>query len=803
MRRGALVVGMLAFVVCLLIVGGRTSHAAQKYVGVHYLAWYDSDYEWYKVWDPNAFKINFESDLLPGATTGTAFGTAPRSTAHGSMTGWGDSKWADSFTGGESATGTFTTVNYTLKGSSFSFKAAGYDGASGTNNQNYYYLKRTSDNAVLFSAKPPQSDAFTTIAWNTSAYVNTQVYFQVVDGNGGSSYAWLAVDDVLHDVTAPTVQPAIGFYTSNYATGAAHAATLKAMGVDFAMIDETNNTIWGPGHPQTQYQTDTIYNNTKAIVNGMASVSGGPKAALLLSITTWDGPTTQVQRLTTKNYATGTPYMYYPWIPSNAGDLFLQKVGMVYNDMANDPSKYFYYEGKPLLFLYVAQPATVYDENGVDQTPNGKLPDTWNPVVPNTGGQTIRGLFNIRWVGAIMAGSGNPKYVASTGDTTKAINGHWSWEDGMPQTWAARANPIGDTPEAITDSPFARSPLAGRNGGATFRSMWDRTFDVDPIFAIIHTWNEFSGSGDEPSAEYSQSIEPTANYFTDTYKTAAQNYIAHFKSFRMDYALYDTTSTARRMFLRNRTGDFGSYTFNFGFQSDYAIDLGTSSVEAFAGDFNGDGKSDFGLRNISTGVVSIRYSPYFSQTGIGSIPGEKNATYEAGSRYKMFVGDFNNDGKADIGYYDSVGGGGGPGFIIRYNDGSSNFTTAYTWAWTLSGSYQYGSADINGDGRSDIVYRDPATGTINFALAKTDGLQSKPSSTYSYGWAAGTQYQLFLGNADGNAYHDVGLRDASIGRLYMLQNANTQTGSTWNFTNQQTFDWAAGSQYLPISGDFR
>lgn len=41
--------------------------------------------------------------------------------------------------------------------------------------------------------------------------------------------------------------------------------------------------------------------------------------AFMFAITTWDSNVTRVQRLITHDYASGTPYMYYPWIPSNAG----------------------------------------------------------------------------------------------------------------------------------------------------------------------------------------------------------------------------------------------------------------------------------------------------------------------------------------------------------------------------------------------------------------------------------------------------------------------------------------------------
>ncbi|HEY0827820.1 MAG TPA: VCBS repeat-containing protein, partial [Bacilli bacterium] len=626
----------------------------------------------------------------------------------------------------------------------------------------------------------------TWITWDTSSYSGTSVYFEAVDNHTGSGYAWLAVDG--QDPIIPT----IGRYNSTQAVGQSHGQTFKNMGIDFAFVDNTNNTIWGSGNASNP--TDYIWDNTKATADGFAQVIGGPKVAALLSITSWDGPSTQVQRLF-KNYAVA-----YPWIPTNAGDLFLQKVGMVYNELGYNSAKYFYYEGKPLLGLYVAPAATVYDENDVDQTATtGKLPDSWNPVIPNTGGQTIRQLFTIRWVGAFINGSGNPKYVASTGDTLKAFRGHWSWEDGTPQSWASRANSWGDTPEAVTVSPYARNPIQGRNNGITFRDMWYRAFDVDPLISVIHTWNEFASSGDEFSIENSQSIEPTTLYYKDTYKNLAQNYITHFKKSRMDIGLYD--SFGRQIYFKNRKNDYSGYTFEFGHETSYSMDRG-SGVESLSGDFDGNGRTDIALRNIADGTIAIRYSPFFTVESSGGQPGEKVVTLESGSRYKAFVGDFNGDGKADIGFYDSVGGG-GPGFIIRYNDGNSNFGTVYTWAWSLSGSYQYGSAKINNDGRWDIVYRDPSTGTISFAFANSDGLQTKPTSIYTYSWASGTHYQLMTGDANSDNYGDIGVRDTSNGAIFMRENFKNSTGSTWNFGNEKGMVWASGSHYLPITGDFR
>ena len=141
-----------------------------------------------------SFVPDFETGNFDGfIVTGTAFGNEPRSTVHGGLSGWEGTYWGDSFNGGESATGTLTNIPF-IPGNTFRFKAAGWDGANATNNQNYYYLRQASDNAILFTAKPPQNDKFTWIEWNTISFNSTLCYFQVVDGNSDAGYAWLSVD---------------------------------------------------------------------------------------------------------------------------------------------------------------------------------------------------------------------------------------------------------------------------------------------------------------------------------------------------------------------------------------------------------------------------------------------------------------------------------------------------------------------------------------------------------------------------------------------------------------------------------
>jgi len=491
----------------------------------------DSGWAWLALDDlqVGTHTFDFESEVYTRwRDRGSAFGDAPESAVHGGIAGYQGHAWADSYRGGESATGSLRSRRFTVDGGELRFLAAGWDGTGG-GTANGYSLRRASDDVVLFSAPAPLSDVFVPVTWDLTGLAGVDVYFEIVDGNSSSSYAWVAADEIIWDKNPVTVEPLEGFYNSADVTVAEnHAETLGGMGVDFLMFDGSNNTIWGPDHPQQQYRDDALYDSAVAVAETFATVPDAPKATMMFSVTTWDSDETRIQRDITRNYDSGTPYMYYPWIPSNSGDLFADKMGRLYTDLASDPDKYFYYEGKPLLFLYVSAGATVYDQNGVDQTPDGTMPATWNPTVPGTGGQGIRDVFNIRWVSALMSGSGNPKLVDVAGDPLEAHNGHWSFIDKTPQTWAARQTSSGEIVESVVVSPNGDGQEP-RNNGATYEAQWERALDLDPVFVTISQWNSFSTSGDERSPEYSSSIEPTTNYFGSYYKELTEDYIAEFK----------------------------------------------------------------------------------------------------------------------------------------------------------------------------------------------------------------------------------------------------------------------------------
>jgi murein DD-endopeptidase MepM/ murein hydrolase activator NlpD len=88
----------------------------------------------------------------------------------------------------------------------------------------------------------------------------------------------------------------------------------------------------------------------------------------------------------------------------------------------------------------------------------------------------------------------------------------------------------------------------------------------------------------------------------------------------------------------------------------------SSSLEPVTGDWNGDGKTDIGLRRISTGMWYFRTGPTWNQTTVSWDPGK-------GTDLQPVTGDWNGDGKTDIG-------------LRRISTGMWYFRTGPTWNQT-------------------------------------------------------------------------------------------------------------------------
>ncbi len=179
-------------------------------------------------------------------------------------------------------------------------------------------------------------------------------------------------------------------------------------------------------------------------------------------------------------------------------------------------------------------------------------------------------------------------------------------------------------------------------------------------------------------------------------------------------------------------------------------------------DFNGDGIPDFLAFTTDNEVTELLSSDgtYISQhVGILGTDGG----------YPIASGDFNNDGKADVIFFNPLG--------IAYGNGQGGFTTYQSIFWSGAGQQvnyaQAQVADFNGDGKPDLAIGFDTVGGsseqasfqvvifINNGKGFNDGVTVYVQPVLSgsnEGFEYTTDLDLLLGDFDADGHADLGLR---------------------------------------------
>jgi MBG domain (YGX type)/Bacterial Ig-like domain (group 3)/FG-GAP-like repeat len=147
------------------------------------------------------------------------------------------------------------------------------------------------------------------------------------------------------------------------------------------------------------------------------------------------------------------------------------------------------------------------------------------------------------------------------------------------------------------------------------------------------------------------------------------------------------------------------------FPSPFSVAQPSSS--AAVGDFNGDGKLDIALANVSSGFTAPGQSSYSIFLGNGDGTFQTPVTTELAletNPYSIQIADFNGDGKVDLVISSANGGNTGGTFLdlvyIFMGNGDGTFQSPQG---VLPASTPYGlstslaTGDFNGDGKPDVV----------------------------------------------------------------------------------------------------
>ncbi len=229
-----------------------------------------------------------------------------------------------------------------------------------------------------------------------------------------------------------------------------------------------------------------------------------------------------------------------------------------------------------------------------------------------------------------------------------------------------------------------------------------------------------------------------------------------------------------------------------------------------AGDFNGDGIMDLLWWDPATGQLSIWYMSHGAVQSVGS-PG---AGLDISQWLLINTGDFNNDGICDLLWWNPESGVAQAWYMsasASASDGGMAIqATSDTGDITGNVTLSY-AGDLNGDGRTDLVWRDYATGQVTVWLMGSDGKPTlngpptladgvdddgRPGATDSLEWAL---RGLFDMNADGKA--DVVWQNASDGRVVVWAMDGVQAIGYSQYQRQSPDNWRiAGLGDLNMDG---
>jgi hypothetical protein len=167
---------------------------------------------------------------------------------------------------------------------------------------------------------------------------------------------------------------------------------------------------------------------------------------------------------------------------------------------------------------------------------------------------------------------------------------------------------------------------------------------------------------------------------------------------------------------------------NSGFSGNFAnadANAGTDWHIAGTGDFDGDGRVDVLWRNDNGDVTN-----WLGQANGGFASNFGNAYYQVDNSWHIAgTGDFNGDGRDDILWRNDSGrvtdwlGQANSGFAGNFANADANAGTD----WHI-----VGTGDFNGDGRSDILWRNDNGDLTNWLGQLNGGFASNSSNAYSH-----------------------------------------------------------------------
>jgi hypothetical protein len=152
--------------------------------------------------------------------------------------------------------------------------------------------------------------------------------------------------------------------------------------------------------------------------------------------------------------------------------------------------------------------------------------------------------------------------------------------------------------------------------------------------------------------------------------------------------------------------------------------VGSTPVAISIADFNGDGKLDIAVIDQSASSISVLLG-----NGDGTFQAQKTTSITTGnSPDSLAIGDFNGDGKLDVGVTVNLPQAGQRAVAVLLGNGDGTFQSPINYD-SGSGAHNAIVADFNGDSKLDIAVTDSNANAISVLLGNGDGTFQTPANT--------------------------------------------------------------------------